>query len=272
MKTEEINPGDILYDKERKMLVKVARVDEDGVVKYSAITDMRRIFQTPPPPYRVGARTADAYVPATDEQRKYMERQLAVCEYINLPKNNRMEVLAYIIADLKAENVELEQRVHQLIDDYNDVVRQLNGIEKHDPNTGGFTLGELTEALDKCEALEKDNKELANEYRNLEQMYNELNEKYNANESIKEDLRKSRDEQEECINRFKSAEFVEMGQECQYKYKSLQEAKRKVGEGECCACPHLMKADVFGKKCLLCAYLYDNKKEHDAHESMATDE
>lgn len=44
MKTEEINPGDILYDKERKMLVKVARVDEDGVVKYSAITDMRRIF------------------------------------------------------------------------------------------------------------------------------------------------------------------------------------------------------------------------------------
>ena len=50
MKTEEIKPGDILYDEERKMLVKVARVDEDGVVKYSAITDMKRIFQTPPPP------------------------------------------------------------------------------------------------------------------------------------------------------------------------------------------------------------------------------
>lgn len=136
MKTEEINPGDILYDKERKMLVKVARVDEDGVVKYSAITDMRRIFQTPPPPYRVGTRTADAYVPATDEQRKYMERQLAVCEYIDLPKNNRMEVLAYIIADLKAENMKLEQRVHQLMDDYNDVVRQLNETEKqHDEKT-----------------------------------------------------------------------------------------------------------------------------------------
>ena len=50
MKTEEVKPGDILYDEERKMLVKVARVDEDGVVKYSAITDMKRIFQTPPPP------------------------------------------------------------------------------------------------------------------------------------------------------------------------------------------------------------------------------
>lgn len=109
MKTEEINPGDILYDKERKLLVKVARVDEDGVVKYSAYTDMERIFKTVPPPYRIGTRTADAYVPATDEQRKYMERQLAVCEYVNLPKNNRMETLAYIIADLKAENVELER-------------------------------------------------------------------------------------------------------------------------------------------------------------------
>ena len=54
MKTEEINPGDILYEKERNLLVKVARVDEDGVVKCSAYTDMERIFKTVPPPYRVG--------------------------------------------------------------------------------------------------------------------------------------------------------------------------------------------------------------------------
>ena len=161
MKTEEINPGDILYDEERKMLVKVARVDEDGVVKYSAITDMRRIFQTPPPPYRVGTRTADAYVPATDEQRKYMERQLAVCEYIDLPKNNRMEVLAYIIADLKAENIEMTQRVHQLMDDYNDVVRQLNGKEKRkDEDPSRQTLGEMLKMLDHCDKLEKENREL----------------------------------------------------------------------------------------------------------------
>lgn len=161
MKTEEINPGDILYDEERKMLVKVARVDEDGVVKYSAITDMRRIFQTPPPPYRVGTRTADVYVPATDEQRKYMERQLAVCEYIDLPKNNRMEVLAYIIADLKAENIEMTQRVHQLMDDYNDVVRQLNGKEKRkDEDPSRQTLGEIMKMRDHCDKLEKENREL----------------------------------------------------------------------------------------------------------------
>ena len=161
MKTEEIKPGDILYDEERKMLVKVARVDEEGVVKYSAYTDMRRIFQTPPPPYRIGTRTADVYVPATDEQRKYMERQLAVCEYVNLPKDNRMEVLAYIIADLKAENVELEQRVHQLVDDYNDVARQLRRTEKRkDGDPSKQTLGEMMQMRDHCDKLERENKEL----------------------------------------------------------------------------------------------------------------
>ena len=129
MKTEEIKTGDILYDEERKMLVKVALVDEDGVVKYSAYTDMQRIFKTVPPPYRVGTRTADVYVPATDEQRKYMERNLAVCEYVNLPKNNRMETLAYIIADLKEENIELEQRVQELVEKYNDVVKQFMDLK-----------------------------------------------------------------------------------------------------------------------------------------------
>lgn len=158
MKTEEITPGDILYDEERKMLVKVARVDEDGVVKYSAYTDMRRIFQTPPPPYRVGTRTADHYVPATDEQRKYMERNLAVCEYVNLPKDNRMETLAYIIADLKAENIEMTQRVHQLTDDYNKVVHQLNDKEEcKDEDPSKQTLDEIQQMRDHCDELELEN-------------------------------------------------------------------------------------------------------------------
>ena len=161
MKTEEIKPGDILYDEERKMLVKVARVDEDGVVKYSAYTDMQRIFKTVPPPYRVGTRTADVYVPATDEQRKYMERKLAVCEYVNLPKNNRMETLAYIISDLKAENIELSQRVHQLVDEYNNVVRQLDSKGTHkDEDTAKLLLGNMQKMRDHCDKLEKENREL----------------------------------------------------------------------------------------------------------------
>ena len=161
MKTEEIKPGDILFEKERKLLVKVARVDEDGVVKCSAYTDMGRIFKTVPPPYRIGTHTADAYIPATDVQRKYMERKLAVCEYVNLPKNNRMETLAYIISDLKAENMELEQRVQQLADDYNDVVRQLNGKEtRKDKDPAKLLLVNMQKMRDHCDELEKENREL----------------------------------------------------------------------------------------------------------------
>ena len=161
MKTEEIKPGDILYDEDRKMLVKVARVDEDGVIKYSAITDMKRIFQTPPPPYRRGTRTADAYVPATDEQRKYMERELAACEYVNLPKNNRIETLAYIIADLKAENMELLKRMQNISAEFADVLCRLNEKEKRmNECLSAQTLGEFQQMREQCEHLKIKNKEL----------------------------------------------------------------------------------------------------------------
>lgn len=257
MKTEEINPGDILYDKERKMVVKVARVDEDGVVKYSAITDMRRIFQTPPPPYRVGIRTADAYIPATDEQRKYLERNLAVCEYINLPKNNRMETLAYIIADLKAENVMLEQRVHQLVDDYNHVARQLRGMEKHESNTEGYTLGELTEALDKCEALEKDNKILKQQCVQLQTERNEAKTRAANVELQKEELF-------ERIARFDNSGFEEIGYPCLYKPFAAEDKPVNVGSAECQSCRHFIK--MTKGYSVLCACRYDSAKAIEAQE------
>lgn len=187
--------------------------------------------------------------------------------------NKRMEALACIIGDLKAENMMMTEHVHQLMNDYNEVVRQLDGREKRkDEDPTKQTLGEMMQLRDHCDKLEKDNKTLTNEYKNLELMYDELNGKSNALESTYKVLRKQRDEQEELINRFNQAEFVEMGQECPYNYKIRQKTKREVGDGECCACHHLMKADVFGKKYVLCAYLYDNKKEYDAHEKMASAE
>ena len=161
MTAEEIKPGDILYDEDRKMLVKVARVDEDGVIKYSAITDMKRIFQTPPPPYRRGTRTADAYVPATDEQRKYMERELAACEYVNLPKNNRIETLAYIIADLKAENMELLKHMQNISAEFADVLCRWNEEERRmNECLSAQTLVELRQMQEQCDKLERENREL----------------------------------------------------------------------------------------------------------------
>lgn len=73
-------------------------------------------------------------------------------------ENKRMLALSCIVADLKAENMELEQRVHQLVDEYNDVVRQLNANEKRkDKDQLKQTIFEMREQYDK---LEREYKEL----------------------------------------------------------------------------------------------------------------
>ena len=76
-------------------------------------------------------------------------------------ENKRMLALSYIVADLKAENMELVERVHQLVDDYNDVARQLRGMEKRkDNDPANQTLGEMQQMRDHCDKLEKENREL----------------------------------------------------------------------------------------------------------------
>ena len=76
-------------------------------------------------------------------------------------ENKRMLALACIVADLKAENIELAQRVHQLEDDYNDVVRQLDGKETHkDEDPARLLLDNMQKMRDHCDKLEKENREL----------------------------------------------------------------------------------------------------------------
>ena len=76
-------------------------------------------------------------------------------------ENKRMLALSYIVADLKAENIELAQRVQQLVDDYNDVVRQLNGNEKRKgKGSSKPTIDEMQQMRDHCDKLEKENREL----------------------------------------------------------------------------------------------------------------
>ena len=76
-------------------------------------------------------------------------------------ENKRMLALSCIVADLKAENMELVERVHQLVDDYNDVARQLRGMEKRkDNDPANQTLGEMQHLRDHCDKLEKENREL----------------------------------------------------------------------------------------------------------------
>ena len=59
-------------------------------------------------------------------------------------------------------NVELEQRVHQLTDDYNEVVRQLRGREKRkDEDPERQTLGQYSQLSDYCNKLELENIQLS---------------------------------------------------------------------------------------------------------------
>ena len=76
-------------------------------------------------------------------------------------ENKRMLALSYMVADLKAENIELAQRVQQLVDDYNEVVRQLNGKETHkDEDPAKLLLDNMQKMRDHCDKLEVENREL----------------------------------------------------------------------------------------------------------------
>lgn len=87
--------------------------------------------------------------------------------------NKRMEALAYIIADLKAENIEMTQRVHQLTEVYNEAVRQQHGLEERkEENSSKQTLDEMLKMRDHCDELERENGELLQRVHQLTTDYN----------------------------------------------------------------------------------------------------
>ena len=75
--------------------------------------------------------------------------------------NKRMLALSCIVADLKAENMELVERVHQLVDEYNEVAHQLSGKEKRkNEDSSTKTLVKLQQTEEQCYKLERENKKL----------------------------------------------------------------------------------------------------------------
>lgn len=71
------------------------------------------------------------------------------------------EAIIWRLGLMAKENVELEQRVHQLMDEYNEVAKQLHGAEKRkeeDPTRQ--TLSEMRQMRDHCDKLEVENKDL----------------------------------------------------------------------------------------------------------------
>ena len=181
-------------------------------------------------------------------------------------ENKRMLALSYIVADLKAENMELVERVHQLVDDYNDVARQLRGMEKRkDNDPANQTLGEMQHLRDHCDMLEKNIEELKRDCVQLQIERNEAKTHAYQCDIVQEDLFKR-------IVRFEKSEFLKIGDDC-YHRDSLQNGHRvKVGSELCRYCQHMIKEDVSGKKCVLCAYGYDNKKAKEKLERNTTDD
>ena len=181
-------------------------------------------------------------------------------------ENKRMLALSYIVADLKAENIELAQRVHQLVDDYNDVARQLRGMEKRkDNDPANQTLGEMQHLRDHCDMLEKNIEELKRDCVQLQIERNEA--KTHAEEC---DLQK--EELFKYFARFNISEFLKIGDDCTHRDLLPNGKPVKVGSEECRYCRHIIKLDVSGKKCVLCAWCYDNKKTKEELEGETTDD
>lgn len=91
-------------------------------------------------------------------------------------ENKRMLALSYIVADVKAENIELEQRVHQLMDDYNEIARQLRGKEKRNgEDNAKQTLGDMLKMRDHCDKLERMNGELERFVKAIHSFVKDLN-------------------------------------------------------------------------------------------------
>ena len=181
-------------------------------------------------------------------------------------ENKRMLALSCIVADLKAENMELEQRVHQLEDDNNEVVRQLDGKETHkDEDPARLLLGNMQKMRDHCDKLEKDIEQLKRQCVQLQTERNEAKTHADECELQKEELFKH-------IARFDNSEFLKIGDDCTHRVLLPDGAPVKVGSFICNCCRHLIKVDMFGRKCVLCAWCYDNTKAEEAQECKSTDD
>ena len=76
-------------------------------------------------------------------------------------ENKRMLDLSYIVADLKAENIVLAQRVQQLAAEYSNVAIQLNDNKKRkNEDSSTKTLVKLQQTEEQCSKLEREYKEL----------------------------------------------------------------------------------------------------------------
>lgn len=268
MKIEDIKPDDVIVRNNDEKLVKVAEVTSECHVMESAFYERDKAFCIFQKPRRLPLFSEDEYEPATKEQREYMDSKLAAFYGTNPEvESKRITALASIMGDLKQENIELAERVKELMSDYNNVVKQPH------PQP---VLSELTEALDKVKHLERDKDFLRREIELL-QDHNAMlrkqlnNDRTNAEEKLAkhlEDYYALKDCNEVVLSRIarfehadiEHANFSTMAFDCPHGVEA------KVCSAECLGCEHCLTHGNTGTRDILCAYKYDKEKEKQQEE------
>lgn len=295
MKIEDIKTGDVIVRTEDGMINKVAEVTPDGLILRSAYTDMAKCFHVFLKPD--GSKlTAKHYEPATEEQRQYMDSQLAAFNGTNTEAaSKRITALASIMGDLKQENNELVERVKHLMDDYNRLARRIRSYH---------TVSDLTEALDKLEELERDRDFCKKQYDHGQRLYESLFNQHDIQSKELKVVREERDEAKEQYNELqhkyeelsqqlntansknKNAEkrLDEADEEYHKLVSLLEEANKRIArighsflmrEGNqcrrdvkvnvdsevCLNCKHCMRSFLSATDYILCAYDYDKQEE-----------
>lgn len=268
MKIEDIKPDDVIVRTEDKILFKVVEVTPDRQIMQSANGKMNEVFCIFQEPQPMVLCSMDDYEPATEEQREYMESKLAAFNGTNPEvESKRITALASIMGDLKQENIELAERVKELMSDYNNVVKQLH------PQP---VLSELTEVLDKVKHLKRDKDFLRREIELLQDHNTMLrkqlnNDRTNAEEKLAKHLedyyalRDCNEVVESRIARFENADiehadFSTMALDCPHGVEA------KVCSAECLGCEHCLTHGNTGTRDILCAYKYDKEKEKQQEE------
>ena len=72
-------------------------------------------------------------------------------------ENKRMLALACAVADMKTQNMYLEQRVQELVDEYNHVAEQLIEKKRNEEAPSEQTLDELQQMREQCDKLKTAN-------------------------------------------------------------------------------------------------------------------
>ena len=144
------------------------------------------------------------------------------------------------LGEMVKENVELEQRVHQLMDDYNRVVKQVSGKSADD------LMSENGNLKTQCKRLQIER----NEARTSVAEY-----KHHEAELLN------------AINRHCESDIMKCGETCPNK------PGCDVGSKDCCACKHeLGQKKYLSVYFIFCAYRYDKQQEEEAKERNNEDE